>query len=85
MTLVIENIEDVDENGTTRGWIVPAGAETGADLELEAIDFIDVPADEDEKEWNAGLRRALVAAGWELAGEIQHDGPTITAPVKPRD
>src|SRR5690606_10458340 len=83
--LIIENIEDVDENGTTRGWIVPAGTEADAlDLELEAVDHVDIPATEDPDQWRRNLTVALADAGWEL-NELRHDGPTITAPVKPRD
>lgn len=80
--LIISNIEDVAENGTTRGWIVPAGTE--ADALDEAINHVDIPADEDPDQWRRNLTAALAVDGWELDGELQHDGPTITAPVKPR-
>jgi prevent-host-death family protein len=82
LTLVIPNVEAVDIADTyTRGWIVPAGTPVNEDIELKAVDHIDIPASEDEATWWQGLRDAAAYDGWAVEDPIAQDGTTVTAVV----
>lgn len=78
---IITNVQLQTQDGVTTGWIVPAGTAPTADLELEAVSHVDIPATEDEAEWYQGLRDALAASGYAITGEIRCDGPITTATV----
>lgn len=80
LQMTIANIEIQEEYGI-RAWIVATGTPTTADLELEAVDHVDVPASEDETEWLQSLRDALGHAGYALVAEVHRDGVTVTAAV----
>ena len=81
LTIVIPNIEDTTTvEGYTRAYVVPAGT-PAADLDIEPIDHVDIPATEDPQEWEQGLRAALTHADWTLTGPISQDLCTVTAPV----
>lgn len=82
---VITNVEAQNADGYTVGWIVPFGTDPGTDLELEALAHVDIPATEDDAEWNQGLRAALAGAGYVLAGPTMAHGRLagiVTAPVR---
>ena len=81
MYKLITNLEDQTDSGHTRGWIVPAETPADADLELEAVEHVDIPATEDEADWDRGLRAALAGAGFALDGEIILDGGLAIASV----
>ncbi|MEU8264496.1 hypothetical protein AB0C02_28220 [Micromonospora sp. NPDC048999] len=82
-TTTLQIITDVEatNDGYTRGWIVPASTPADADLEIEAVDHIDIPTTDDEADWMQGLRDELAAAGYAIEGTITRDGATITATV----
>jgi hypothetical protein len=78
---IITNVE-ATEDGYTKGWIVPAGTNANADLQLEAVDHIDVPTTEVETDWIAGLLAELAAAGYAMQfGSGRQHGPVFTATV----
>lgn len=83
LQLIVTDVEHQDDQtGHNRGWIVPAGTDPGADLQLEALTHVDIPAIEDETEWMQGLRDALAAEGYAITGAIEQDGRTVTAVVE---
>lgn len=67
---IIISVEDQTTAGFVRGWIVPNGTDPAADLELEAVDHVDVPVSEDEARWHQLLLAALEHDRYQLTGPL---------------
>lgn len=77
---LITDVEHIIDGDHTTAWIVPIGTAL-ADARYEAETAIPIPASEDERNWDEGMRAALTAEGWTVAGEITQDGTVVTATV----
>jgi len=78
-TLQITTNVEQTEDGYTPAHIAPVGT---ADVELDAVDSVLVPANDDEAAWDQGLRDTLASMGYAITGPITRDGSTVTATVE---